>query len=290
MHLMDSHSNLPLVSYAQNREDLYLWALVGHRTPGTYVDVGCNHERLHSVTRLFYEQGWSGVSIDANGHFEREYRHRSRDRFVEAGVGEAPGNHIFRHYPNQDGLSTFDSAIKSIHDGSGYVYRDVTVPIRTLDDILSEVGVSSIDFLKIDVEGFEPPVLRGLDLSKMRPAVIVVEASREADCQEILLPQRYRVEFFDGLNTYYVDGDIEDVAIHNYAQRVLHGGFSTDIEQRLRGEIELLRSGVETRSCAGRADPGTLTRPTSLDDVRELLRRGGGFVGQFMRHRSGQAK
>ncbi len=58
-----------LISYAQNREDLYLWALVGHRPGGTYVDVGCNDERLHSVTKLFYEQGWSGLNIDANESF-----------------------------------------------------------------------------------------------------------------------------------------------------------------------------------------------------------------------------
>ncbi len=287
---MDNLSALPLVSYAQNREDLYLWALVGHRTPGTYVDVGCNHERLHSVTRLFYEQGWSGISIDANGQFEREYRHRLRDRFVEAGVGEASGSLVFRHYPNRDGLSTFDSAIKTIYDGAGYVYRDVAVPIRTLDDILSEVGVRSIDFLKIDVEGLEPAVLRGLDLSKTRPAVILVEASREDDCHEILLPKRYRVEFFDGLNTYYVDSDLQDVSIHHYAQRILHGGFSTDVEQRLRGEIELLRSGVETRDGAGIADRGGLMRSMSRDVKRDLLCRCDGFVGRFARRRSGQVK
>ena len=57
----------------QDREDLYLWALVGDRTPGTYVDVGCYDERLHSVTRLFYEHGWSGLNIDANDGFRPGY-------------------------------------------------------------------------------------------------------------------------------------------------------------------------------------------------------------------------
>jgi FkbM family methyltransferase len=38
---------------------------------------------------------------------------------------------------------------------------DVEVPIRTLDEILAEHGVTSVDFLKVDVEGGEPDVLEG---------------------------------------------------------------------------------------------------------------------------------
>lgn len=37
----------------------------------------------------------------------------------------------------------------------------VSVPVVTLDDNLAEMGISRVDYLKIDVEGFEPFVLRG---------------------------------------------------------------------------------------------------------------------------------
>lgn len=37
----------------------------------------------------------------------------------------------------------------------------VPVPVRRLDDYLAEHGVEHVDFMKIDVEGFEPNVLRG---------------------------------------------------------------------------------------------------------------------------------
>ena len=93
-------SDQPLVTYAQNREDLFPWALVGHRTPGTYVDVGCYDERLHSVTRLFYDQGWSGLNIDANDQFASQYQERERDRFVWTGIGAEEGEMSFRFYPN----------------------------------------------------------------------------------------------------------------------------------------------------------------------------------------------
>jgi FkbM family methyltransferase len=227
----------PLISYAQNREDLYLWALLAHRTPGTYVDVGCNHERLHSVTRLFYEHGWRGINIDANPKMEAEFSVRPRDQFVLAGVGESEAELIFRDYPLHDGLSTFDDAIKAIHEASGYPHVDRSVRVRTLSSILEELDVTSVDFLKIDVEGLEASVLRGLDLSVVRPAVIVAEATRADDCDAVLFPERYRVEFFDGLNRYYVDDDLDDIAIHNFAGRVLHVGYHTDAEMQLRGRL-----------------------------------------------------
>lgn len=37
----------------------------------------------------------------------------------------------------------------------------VAVPVRRLDDYLSQHGVDHVDFMKIDVEGFEPNVIRG---------------------------------------------------------------------------------------------------------------------------------
>lgn len=235
---MQTELDRPLITYAQNREDLYLWALLGHRTNGTYVDIGCNEERSHSVTRLFYERGWSGLNIDANESFGAQYRVRTRDRFIATGIGAEPGQLLFRVYPEQHGLSTFDPATKEAHVDSGMPYKDVTVPVRTLDDVLAESGLSHVDFLKIDVEGLEPAVLHGLDLSVVRPTVIVLEASSIAACEAILLPNRYHREFFDGLNVYYVDDDAEDVTIFKYAERVLHKGFLTALEEQLRHELE----------------------------------------------------
>lgn len=213
-----------LVTYAQNREDLYLYALVGDRVNGTYVDVGCNHERLHSVTRLFYELGWRGLNIDANPAFGAEYAAaRPDDAFLNVGIGEHDGALTFRVYPEHDGLSTFDPGTMEVHAPWPYPHRDVVVPVRTLADVLHEAGIDLIDFLKIDVEGLEGSVLRGLDFTAVAPSVIVVEASRRGECEAVLVPRGYHREMFDGLNDYYVSADdaAAGVTMHNYAGRVL---------------------------------------------------------------------
>ncbi len=52
----------------------------------------------------------------------------------------------------------------------------VDVPIRTLKDILEEAGAPrGFDFLSIDVEGHEIEVLRGIDLRRWRPHLIMIE-------------------------------------------------------------------------------------------------------------------
>ena len=54
--------------------------------------------------------------------------------------------------------------------------RVINVPIRTLDSILVEAGSpTSFDFLSIDVEGHEIEVLRGFDIGRWRPRLILLE-------------------------------------------------------------------------------------------------------------------
>lgn len=55
----------PFVSYAQNAEDVVLWRALGGVSHGRYVEVGASHPSDDSVTRAFYERGWSGVTIES---------------------------------------------------------------------------------------------------------------------------------------------------------------------------------------------------------------------------------
>jgi hypothetical protein len=54
-------------------------------------------------------------------------------------------------------------------------YRTESVRAVTLDSILEDSNVEKIDFLSIDVEGTELDVLRGLNLERYRPRLILVE-------------------------------------------------------------------------------------------------------------------
>lgn len=53
--------------------------------------------------------------------------------------------------------------------------RSWRVPVRSVDDFRAERGIGRIDFLKVDVEGFEPSVLEGArnTLTEDRPALLL---------------------------------------------------------------------------------------------------------------------
>jgi FkbM family methyltransferase len=69
----------------------------------------------------------------------------------------------------------------------------INVVAKTITEVLLEAGApSKIDLLSLDVEGFEAPVLRGLDLSRFSPSVIIVEA-RYFDQVDKLLSPTYKL-------------------------------------------------------------------------------------------------
>lgn len=77
--------------------------------------------------------------------------------------------------------STTDSA-NSLTKTSGKMKR--TVPMRRLDDIREIADLKEIDFLKIDVEGFEEPVLVGASETLAKSEFIVIELHLAKHCED----------------------------------------------------------------------------------------------------------
>lgn len=85
------------------------------------------------------------------------------------------GEMTFTFYPNMPGNSTVNRALKDDNkpvmdqifgkDTADFLYQSETrtVPVRTLSSLIREQGISSVDFLKIDVEGAEISVLDGIE-------------------------------------------------------------------------------------------------------------------------------
>ena len=51
-------------SYAQHGEDIVLERGFRRQRTGFYVDVGAAGPLQHSVTKLLYDRGWSGINIE----------------------------------------------------------------------------------------------------------------------------------------------------------------------------------------------------------------------------------
>jgi FkbM family methyltransferase len=212
---------VPVTSYAQNFEDVML-ARAFPGAKGFYVDVGANDPDIDNVTRVFYERGWSGINIEPlSANMQALRKKRTRDINLEIAVGEQDGSITFYEIGKWHGYSTTDPAVVEQHRRDGLEVIEREVPLRKLSDVLDEHAKGkTIDFLKIDVEGTELSVLRGLDLRRHRPKIILLESKmpvtihmvdrvdevpdRAEEYTAYLAPFGYRFAYHDGLNAFFV--------------------------------------------------------------------------------------
>jgi len=146
---------------------------------GFYIDLGALHPKHFSNTQLFYEKGWSGINIDATpGSMELFRKMRKRDINLEAGVSEKQDELIYYIF-EESALNSFDLNLSEQRIRDGWVLKDKkkikTFPINYLLDKYMPINTHHIDFIDIDIEGFELQILESLDFSKYAPDFFLIE-------------------------------------------------------------------------------------------------------------------
>ena len=221
------------VTYAQNREDLILAGMLRKVTHGFYVDVGANHPVHDSVTKIFYDKGWSGISVEPHEHLIRELRQqRPRDINIHAGVSSQPGTLRLHSYGSKDGLSTCSAEMTRMYDflEPASSHREAAIEVVNLAEILlKHRAMGDIHFLKIDVEGMELEVLLGNSWDRFRPWIVCLERgmfhARTAAIATFLGAWQYSPVFHDGINDYFIAAERRGTwDEYSYAQEMILGG------------------------------------------------------------------
>jgi FkbM family methyltransferase len=192
-------------SYSQEGEDMILSRLFETEDTGFYVDVGAHHPMRFSNTHLFYRRGWRGMNIEPNPEAMRAFHvFRRRDINLEIGVNESAGALTYFCF-DDPALNTFDAQLaESRQETTPYrVEKTMVIDVERLDAILSRHlprGLR-IDFMSIDVEGFDLPVLKSNDWTRFRPRCVLAEAlglslDQALDCEVYRFMQQQDYELF----------------------------------------------------------------------------------------------
>ena len=233
-----------------------------NKASGFYIDVGAMDPVADSVTKFFYDQGWCGINIEPNElFFDKLVLERERDINLNIALGDREDVRTF-FAAYDTGLSTLDEQNRDRLVERGFQSEEKTIRVSTLAAICEEHVDRTIDFLKIDCEGWEKQTLAGADWSRFQPTVVVVEATLPGsrtpawpEWEPILLQEgRYEMVYFDGLNRFYLRHDSPGLRTHFDLPPNVYDGFkvyATEIAEQaawaMTRERDSLRESLKQR-------------------------------------------
>lgn len=202
------------IGFSQEGEDQILAQYFYGIDHGFYLDIGAYHPINYSNTYKFYLKGWRGINVDAMPGSMTAFKEiRPDDINVETGVAENEMDLPYYIF-DQTGINTFSEKFAIEMEQKGYTMsQKKATRTRTMKAILEEhLPVNQvIDFLSLDVEGFELQVLNSNDWLRYRPKVIVVESLqlKNKNVLDSYLNQvNYRLIANTVNNLYYTDAKI----------------------------------------------------------------------------------
>ncbi|MEV3822109.1 FkbM family methyltransferase [Aeromonas dhakensis] len=189
---------------------------------GFFIEAGANDGVKQSNSYYFAKSlNWRGILVEAiPSLFNECVTNRPESKVYNyALVPSAETDSVTMHFA--DLMSTVDGALQdkqNEHIDIGLKIQNIdqsytiNVPAKTLSDLIDEyksnesISILDIDFLSLDVEGYELQVLQGLKLDIHRPRYILVE-SRAIDSLDAYLGDHgyQQVERFSSHDYLFAD-------------------------------------------------------------------------------------
>ena len=152
--------------------DLIAGSILRNKKKGFYIDVGCHHPLINNNTYIFHRKGWRGINIDLDHSSIEMFKFfRPLDDNKKVALSNKKGFSKLYFFHNRAAKNTID---KSRGRGAKLIKK---IETNTLDNVIknSKLNFKKIDFLSIDVEGNEINVLKGFNLKKYKPTVVILE-------------------------------------------------------------------------------------------------------------------
>jgi FkbM family methyltransferase len=200
-------------SYSQFGEDKIIQDFFPIGYKGVCIDVGATNGIGQSNSYHFEKQGWMCICCEANPNMYEKLK-MNRHNAIHCAVGAEDKLEVEFNIVTLNGQGGEQSAISGVRiDQRLYddhlflqpVVKKINVPMMTLNTILLKYpAIDKIDFMSIDVEGTEIDVMKGFDVKKWMPTLIVLENNyNDKKYEEYMSSVGYKKELRNVVNDFY---------------------------------------------------------------------------------------
>lgn len=203
----------------RRRLDMLLSVFAKRYPRAAFVQIGSNDGAQQDPLREAIVGGhWSGVMVEPVPYvFERlrgNYgRYDGRIRLENVAIGSSDGSMPFYFIPRSEGVNA--QGLPEWYDALGSFSREVIashkpfipdiesrivcedVPTLTFDSLCRRCGISRVDLLHIDTEGYDYEILKRVDLERWRPKLVIYEhhhlGAARGECEAYLRKHGYEL-------------------------------------------------------------------------------------------------
>jgi FkbM family methyltransferase len=146
---------------------------------GVFVEAGANDGfRKSNTYHLERFRGWTGILIEPIPELAAQCeRRRGASRVYQCALvgADHPAAEVVITYADMCSEISVDGRPRPRSAWGWDQGYDIAVPARTLTDVLADAGATHIDFMSLDLQGFEAAALTGLDLDRWAPQIMLIE-------------------------------------------------------------------------------------------------------------------
>ena len=201
--------------YSQSKQDEIVDKLLFQREKGFFLDIGA-HDGVNFSNSFFFEESrnWSGICIEPVPKFFKILNEKRNcinlniciadiEKEIEFVEVEGPASML-------SGMLTSESSdhferIKNAIKNQGGSYRIYKLNTLTVDSILKQYSGSIIDYLSIDVEGFELDILKTINFDSYNIRIMTIENDqRENHLESFLESKGFKSLCFSGPDEIFI--------------------------------------------------------------------------------------
>jgi len=191
----DNFGNLKF--QGQYFQDMIAFLYFQKKKKGFYMDIGANNGVGLSNTYIFEQIGWNGVCIEPQPNVYKMLKKNRKCDCYNVALSSIANESVDFFKASANMLSGLDDGMSESHKQMAMEFGKteiIKVKTMTFDEIMANYpNVKHIDFMSLDVEGYEISILETIDFDKYSFGFLTIEGNNPERLKEIMQKNGYKV-------------------------------------------------------------------------------------------------